>query len=633
MKKLIALLLCSAMLLSFPAAAYAYEDNVEIPFSDVSGETPTATLTEPTQPTTEASSATEPTTATTASVTTTEPATDPAPVYSGEIGNGLSFSFNKTTGELVISGDGAVMNNFGQGKAPWFSYAAEIKTVSIKADKLTNISSYAFEGLSALKSFSVSEKITSIGQGAFKGTALESITFDSNKTTVYADADTIPEKAVIRCHNPSGAYTYAKKFKRQLYVFVSSIDHEDKNEILMIGEKYTVNATITPSDASNKKLTWYSDKKDIASVNSEGVVTAKKAGVCYIYAKSIGEKTIESTDMVKIIVTDYKFSKMIQTKNNCYKKHSAIAPKGIVVHSTGVNNTNAYKYTVNWNTARPGGHEVAVHGFLGKGNNGKVQFYQALPFEMACWGVGSGTKGSYNFNPGYIQFECCEDNLNNRSYFNQIYNNATDLCAYLCLKYNFSYKNVVSHREANLKGYGSAHGDIDHWLQRFGTSMKKFRKTVKAKINAIDPNADLTSGTKNPTHKLTKDAKLYTKAIADDYGTSSKIKESLKKTNKIKFIYDCGNGWSRVKHGKIKGYIRNDKFKRDYLSVFAKKKLRKKANLYTKPTAKKKFKAKSLSKGTKVKIVSVITKGKKKGWTLITRNKKDYYIKTKYHKK
>ena len=40
---------------------------------------------------------------------------------------------------------------------------------------------------------------------------------------------------------------------------------------------------------------------------------------------------------MKIIVTSFQLYQYIFTKNNCYKERTAIDPKGIVVHSTGVN--------------------------------------------------------------------------------------------------------------------------------------------------------------------------------------------------------------------------------------------------------------------------------------------------------
>lgn len=187
-----------------------------------------------------------------------------------------------------------------------------------------------------------------------------------------------------------------------------------------------------------------------------------------------------------------EIKKCLLTKNSCYKKAKKITPKGIVVHSTGANNTSLKRYVqpddgllgVNknnnhWNRS---GLAKCVHAFIGKDKNGNVRVYQTLPYNYACWGVGSGKKGSYNYKPAYIQFEICEDNLKNKEYFTEVFDVAAEYCAYLVEKYKLSIDNIVSHQEAYKKGYGSNHGDCDHWLKKFGKDMDWFRNEVKAKL-------------------------------------------------------------------------------------------------------------------------------------------------------
>lgn len=180
------------------------------------------------------------------------------------------------------------------------------------------------------------------------------------------------------------------------------------------------------------------------------------------------------------------------TKNDCYKKATKITPKGIVVHSTGANNPNLKRYVqpddgllgknTNNNSWNRSGIDVCVHAFIGKDKNGNVQVYQTLPFDYACWGVGKGKKGSYNYDPtGYIQFEICEDNLKDETYFNKAFELAAEFCAHLCTNYNLSIENVVSHAEAYKRGYGSNHSDCDHWLKKFGKDMEWFRELVQTK--------------------------------------------------------------------------------------------------------------------------------------------------------
>lgn len=500
--------------------------------------------------------------------------------YSGTCGNNLQFDFKETSSTLSISGNGNTMSSYTADSSPWFSFAEKIKKLDLtNAKNLTNFSSYCFAGLKnltdisyndtiktidtaafsdtvSLKSFNVKSKVKTINKDAFKNNGIKKIYIKKKKCKLYDLDTTLPKKAVIYTNNPSKAYDYAVKYKRKTYIYLRKLSPESKNEILRIKEKFKCKNVYTPDNTSEKKVKWYSTNKKIAKVNSKGVVTAKKKGICYIYSKS--KKSNIKSKKTKIIVTTYNFKKTILKNNNCYKLRRAIVPKGIVVHSTAVNNIHPMSYVRNWNTAKPGGREVCVHGFLGV-IDGKINFAQTLPFEMACWGCGGGPNGSYNFYPGYIQFECCEDSTTNPSYFYKIYHAATDLCAYLCLKYNFSYKTVVSHAGAHARGYGSNHGDIDHWLRKNHLTMNDFRKEVKQKIYKIDPKPDLKSGYKNPKVKVIKDTVLRNKCCVDDYGNSVKIKKSLLKGDNVFFVRDdIKSGWSLVKtaDGK-KGYVRN----------------------------------------------------------------------------
>jgi N-acetylmuramoyl-L-alanine amidase CwlA len=136
------------------------------------------------------------------------------------------------------------------------------------------------------------------------------------------------------------------------------------------------------------------------------------------------------------------------------------------------------KYGNDWN--RPN-LKVAVHAFIGKLADGKVATVQTLPWNMPAWGVGKGAKGSYNGSS--IQFECCEDLLNSKTYFKQVYNEAVEFCVMLCKKYSIPIENIISHKEVHDQGYGSNHGDIDHWLKKFGYIMDDFRDEVNKKLN------------------------------------------------------------------------------------------------------------------------------------------------------
>ena len=197
----------------------------------------------------------------------------------------------------------------------------------------------------------------------------------------------------------------------------------------------------------------------------------------------------------------------IHTQSRCYgAKRQSAKPIGIVIHSTGANNPYIKRYSqpsdndAKWGELRAllgvntyGNHwnttsaSKAAHYIIGKLADGSVATVQNLPEDIACWGVGKGNKGSYNYDPyAHIQFEICEDNLANADYFRAaVLNEAVELCADICYRHGWDAKVIVSHKEAHAKGYGSNHSDINHWLEWYGKTMNGFRQLVQDKLDEM----------------------------------------------------------------------------------------------------------------------------------------------------
>jgi N-acetylmuramoyl-L-alanine amidase len=164
------------------------------------------------------------------------------------------------------------------------------------------------------------------------------------------------------------------------------------------------------------------------------------------------------------------------------------SPAGIIIHSTGANNPNLKRYVNAPEICgenpyrnyfdRPDSN-VCPHAVIGKDKNGEVKAAKLLPWNVCCWGCGSGSKGSYNYSPAYIQIEVCEDALNDRAYFEEAFGLVADLCQRLMKNYpTIRPGNIISHKEACARGYASNHGDPENWLARFGKNMDWFRSLV-----------------------------------------------------------------------------------------------------------------------------------------------------------
>lgn len=213
--------------------------------------------------------------------------------------------------------------------------------------------------------------------------------------------------------------------------------------------------------------------------------------------------------------------------NACYSGSYERTPSGIVVHSTGANNTSLSRYVQpasgqsegmsegiaqllgqnrygnHWNQYYAGGEDgrfACVNAFIGRLANGEIATVQTLPWETAPWGVGSGEKGSYNAT--HVQFEICEDGLDDPEYYHAVMVEAAQLCAYLCTRYNIDVSHVVSHHEAYLAGMGGNHGDIDHWLRRFSDTMDDFRRRVTYEIKNMKEEEPMTAEEKKQFEAL-----------------------------------------------------------------------------------------------------------------------------------
>lgn len=66
------------------------------------------------------------------------------------------------------------------------------------------------------------------------------------------------------------------------------------------GKSYQLKAIVTPTNATNKKLTWSSNRKSVATVNSKGKVTAKKKGTALIKAIAKDGSKVSATCKVTV---------------------------------------------------------------------------------------------------------------------------------------------------------------------------------------------------------------------------------------------------------------------------------------------------------------------------------------------
>ena len=80
-------------------------------------------------------------------------------------------------------------------------------------------------------------------------------------------------------------------------VYVTEISLSQSSLSLTVGQSFTLSASVSPSNATNKSVTWTSSNSSVATVN-RCVVKAQKAGAATIYAVSSNGKKASCTVQV-----------------------------------------------------------------------------------------------------------------------------------------------------------------------------------------------------------------------------------------------------------------------------------------------------------------------------------------------
>ena len=214
----------------------------------------------------------------------------------------------------------------------------------------------------------------------------------------------------------------------------------------------------------------------------------------------------------------------MQTQSTCYKGTGKMTVKGILWHSTGANNPwlkryiqpsddavdrdkwlellGKNQYKNDWNHIT---RQAGLNCWIGKLADGTITTVQTMPWDYRPWGCGSGSKGSCN--NGWIQFEICEDSLNDKDYFNKVYKEACEITAYLCDMYNldpYGYQIVngvkipviLCHKDSGNLGFGSSsHVDVYHWFNKYGKNMDDVRNDVATLMKYINVTTTPSSST------------------------------------------------------------------------------------------------------------------------------------------
>ena len=132
-----------------------------------------------------------------------------------------------------------------------------------------------------------------------------------DNTIVWTSSDTdvaiVSEEGVVTANSTGTTIITAKTYNGKTATCtitvkqpVTAITLSDAYASLYVGETKTLTATIAPADANNTDVKWSSSNVSVATVSSEGVITAKGKGTCTITCTAADGYGTKSTCSVTV---------------------------------------------------------------------------------------------------------------------------------------------------------------------------------------------------------------------------------------------------------------------------------------------------------------------------------------------
>ena len=151
--------------------------------------------------------------------------------------------------------------------------------------------------------------------------------------------------------------------KIRVVTMIEDLEITPRYPELFVGKTVRLEATITPKDATDKKLTWESEHPEIAKVAANGTVTAVAPGTTYIYARSQDGSFKVALARVTVTVPMKKITLAVKEKNffteEVKKTEYTVEPE---------NTTNK---KISWTSSDPGVAEVNSYGTVSAKSPGK----------------------------------------------------------------------------------------------------------------------------------------------------------------------------------------------------------------------------------------------------------------------
>lgn len=146
------------------------------------------------------------------------------------------------------------------------------------------------------------------------------------------------------------------KCKVTVYEGVKSITLSATSATLVAGKTKILTASVSPSTATDKSLTWYSTNKSIAKVSSSGKITALKGGTCKIVAKSKDNPDITAKCTITVLQPPTKIT-LSETELEISRGDKAIL-------TASVSPQNSFDKNITWSSSNSSVASVSSTGIV-----------------------------------------------------------------------------------------------------------------------------------------------------------------------------------------------------------------------------------------------------------------------------
>lgn len=201
-----------------------------------------------------------------------------------------AFNLNEEVTEVIIEEGVQEISELA------FSYADKLSKVSLP-DSMLFLDGSAFYYCDALTNLTVPASVQGVAWNIVMASAMESITFEGNAPEVlyangekylYVDAANEHSLPIYVYEGTTGWDDWKNpihviKSDKPVIIPATGVTVDQTSVSIKEGETVAITATVSPSNATDKTVTWNSENTDIATVDN-GTITGVKAGTTTITA-------------------------------------------------------------------------------------------------------------------------------------------------------------------------------------------------------------------------------------------------------------------------------------------------------------------------------------------------------------